>query len=200
MLGTTLIGCNGVLGIEEPIEVAPVKANRTPATTGSSGTGGANSMTASDATSPPADNAAYQWAEWPMPNPPSAGLPNSQNYDTLSFASVVVDLVTGLQWQQLVDEQTYTFTDASAYCQGLTVAGGEWRLPSRIELLSLVDYTNPNPVIDMSAFPNTPPAYFWSSSVFAGDKESAWNVNFQFSDGIADISEMNKLRRVRCVR
>ena len=43
-----------------------------------------------------------------MPNPPTAGLPNAQSYDTMSLTGVVIDLITGLQWQQTVDESTFT--------------------------------------------------------------------------------------------
>ena len=135
-----------------------------------------------------------------MPNPTSAGLPNAQSYDTTSFTGVVLDLITGLQWQQAVDEGAFAWAEAGAYCSNLTLGGGGWRLPTRIELMSLVDYTSPNPVIDMSAFPETPADYFWSSSIYAGDAMSAWNVNFKFSDGMADKSEMIKPHRVRCVR
>src|SRR5215471_9261180 len=39
---------------------------------------------------------------WPMPNPPSTGLPNPASYDT-SVSGVVHDRVTGLDWQSVVD-------------------------------------------------------------------------------------------------
>jgi len=199
-----LTGCNAVLGIQEPIESSGSAGSAVEDMTagGGSGSGGAavTSTPMSDARAPIKNNAAFGWAEWPMPNPPTAGLPNSQSYDTMSLTGVVIDLITGLQWQQAVDESTFTWQEAFPQCDGLTLAGGGWRLPSRIELLSVVDYTNPNPVIDINAFPETPSAYFWSSSTYAEDLKSAWSVNFEFHDGIAVAREITTKYRVRCVR
>jgi hypothetical protein len=198
-LTVLLLGaCNAVLGIEDPIEVLP-GASGSGGKMQPVGTGGGAGAPPRDAQAPtnPAD---FVWAEWPMPNPASAGLPNPQSYDTLSFNGVVIDLITGLQWQQVVGADSYVWSDGVAYCSHLMLAGGGWRLPSRIELLSLVDYTSPNPIIDMTAFPETPPEYFWTSSLVAGNPANAWDVNFQFSDGMTDTSETNKPHRVRCVR
>jgi hypothetical protein len=202
-------GCNAVLDIQDPIEaiggsggveVSVTQGGSGSGTSGSGGTMTTMTMPSSDAGEPAVSRAFLEWAQWPMPNPASAGLPNKQSYDTGSLTGVVLDLVTGLQWQQTIDEKSFTFSEAGTYCDALTLGGGGWRLPTRIELVSLVDYTNPNPVIDMSAFPDTPADYFWSSSVYAGDAMNAWNVNFRFSDGIVDKSEMSKAHRVRCVR
>src|SRR5262245_28544364 len=76
------------------------------------------------------------WATWPMPNPPSTGLPNPASYDT-SVDGVVCDEVTGLLWQREVDSTAvYIRSEASAYCDGLELAGyDDWRLPTRIELV-----------------------------------------------------------------
>src|ERR1019366_8513353 len=75
-------------------------------------------------------------ANWPMPNPASLGLPNSQSYDT-SVAGVVLDRVTNLEWQATSAADLDTVADALAYCQALVLDGkSDWRLPSRIELVS----------------------------------------------------------------
>jgi hypothetical protein len=208
--GLGALGCNTVLDIQDPIEsiggsggvvVTATPGDSTSGSAGSSGSMSMMTMSAKDGgTAPAAASPSLEWAQWPMPNPIAAGLPNAASYDSMSLTGVVIDLVTGLQWQQTVDEMSYTWDDAASYCTGLTLAGGAWRLPTRIELVSLVDYTVPNPVIDQSAFPDTPADYFWSSSPYAGDATNAWNVNFRFSDGIADKSEKSKAHRVRCVR
>ena len=39
------------------------------------------------------------WAMWPMPNPPTSGLPHPQSYDT-SVPGTVLDRVTRLIWQR----------------------------------------------------------------------------------------------------
>lgn len=142
---------------------------------------------------------AFEWAHWPMPNPPSTGLPNPASYDT-STAGVVIDKVTGLTWQRAIDQtNTYTWADAEAYCANLTLAGhGDWRLPSAIELYSLVDYTKFNPAIDATAFPDTPAVFFWSSSPLVGNSSSAWVV--YFDNGHAGNVGISGTGRVRCVR
>ncbi len=96
------------------------------------------------------------WALWPMPNPASAGLPHPAQYDT-SKAGVVLDKVTGLTWQATVSTSTYAWADAKAYCASLSLGGfKDWRLPSRIELVSIVDFTiaKPGPVLDPTACPS----------------------------------------------
>jgi hypothetical protein len=55
----------------------------------------------------------------------------------------------------------------------------DWRLPSRTELESLVKIDASSPRIDGTAFPNTPPAwFFWSSTTYASDPANAWHVSF----------------------
>jgi hypothetical protein len=132
---------------------------------------------------------------WPMPNTP--GLPNPPQYDT-STAGVVVDKVTGLTWQQPISAATYTQAQAVSYCASL---GAGWRLPTRIELTSLIDFTvvippQTNSTIDATAFPGTPLAPFWTSSAAVGNPGFFWDVDFSnagtgFSSGMA---------RARCVR
>lgn len=58
----------------------------------------------------------------------------------------------------------------------------QWRLPSREELRSLVDYTipYPGPVTDQRFFPHAQSQFYWSSIADAGDKDSAWGIGFAF--------------------
>lgn len=57
-----------------------------------------------------------------------------------------------------------------------------WRLPSREELRSLVDYGRhfPDPTISTHFFPNTVPQFYWSSTPEAMNKDSAWGIGFTF--------------------
>lgn len=92
------------------------------------------------------------WASWPMPNPPSSGLPNPQSYDA-SVTGIVKDKVTGLMWQQtdMLATNYPTLQDAAAHCAGLALGGySDWRLPSRIELWSIDDTSRSSPAIDPS--------------------------------------------------
>lgn len=54
----------------------------------------------------------------------------------------------------------------------------DWRMPSRRELLSIVDYGRTRPAIDPGYFPNTPSLNFWSGSPYAQYSNYAWFVYF----------------------
>lgn len=91
------------------------------------------------------------------------------------------------------------------YCLHLTVASNGWRLPTKDELLSIVDKTWSNPTIDGVAFPDTPSQGFWSSSAYTdspgptwGSSPSAWEVFFDV--GSLSYSNTDGTYRVRCVR
>jgi hypothetical protein len=142
------------------------------------------------------------WAMWRMPNPPTADLPNPASYTDLADGTVR-DEVTCLVWQHDVPAGTFSWMEANDYCNGLSLAGRGWRLPSRIELVSLVDFTRaaPGPTIDTVAFPNTPSEEFWSSSLVAATAAGtsfAWYV--YFSSGATSNYELFVRGRVRCVR
>jgi hypothetical protein len=133
-----------------------------------------------------------------MPNVPLPGLPNPRRYDTTT-PGVVVDRVTGLAWQRSLPNTFLNFDGAVRHCAGMTLAGHrDWRLPSRIELVSLIDTTRTQPSIDVEAFPDTPSDWFWTSSPAAGDPTAAWYVYFYF--GYPKTDERGAKFSVRCVR
>lgn len=131
-----------------------------------------------------------EWALWSVSAAPSF----TAGVDT------VLDNVTGLTWQRFVDPETYTQADAEAYCATLGVDGPGWRLPTLVELQSIVDYSKaePGPTIDVNAFPGAPGDYFWSSTVLAEGDESGWYINFSTGQLISFYSITDY--RVRCVR
>lgn len=151
-------------------------------TADTSGSGGASvDGGAACAYQPPAE---YIYARWPMPNPATSGLPNPASY-TDNGDGTVLDNVTKLVWQKTVTSaQAYSWCDAIDYCATLTLAGRTWRLPTRIELLSLVDFTRTSPAINTTAFPGTPGSkYYWTSSPWvvsqiATKAQDSWIVNF----------------------
>jgi hypothetical protein len=88
------------------------------------------------------------WANWPMPNPASSGLPNPASYDT-STPGIVLDNVTGLMWDAADHDGYDSVQAAAAYCTALRLGGfADWRLPSRIEVWSIQDFTHFNPALD----------------------------------------------------
>jgi Protein of unknown function (DUF1566) len=148
---------------------------------------------------PPRPHApAEAWASWPMPNARLPGLPNPHSYD-MRIDGVVVDLVTGLMWQRIAPNKFLIFKDAERECDGLKLAGhDDWRLPSRIELVSILDTTRTQPSIDFEAFPGTASDWFWTSSLAADNPHSAWYVYFYF--GYPKTDDMTNQFSVRCVR
>jgi Protein of unknown function (DUF1566) len=105
-----------------------------------------------------------------------------------------------LTWQRAVDPQSYDWSDAQAYCAGLTLAGGGWRVPSVKELMTLLDFgVLQSPYVDTTAFPSTPSDYFWSSSLVAGYPSGGLTVNF-LGGNAYDNDGVSSALRVRCVR
>jgi hypothetical protein len=154
------------------------------------------------------------WAEWPMPNSPvdvETGAPNRERYRD-DCDGTVTDLVTGLMWQRLGSADGGAFDAflwasatgapiAGAYCANLDLAGRpDWRLPTVIELLSIVDDTVTNPSVDTSYFPDTPSSVFWSATPAAAASllQSAWGVSFDY--GYTGYGDVRSWGFVRCVR
>src|SRR5262249_10292290 len=102
---------------------------------------------------------------------------NLPNY--VVATDVVTDPITHLMWERTVTSSspTLNWADAHFRCQQLALAGFEdWRLPSRIELISLDDLGHFSPPIDPAAFPGTPTEPFWTSSLYAFDINRAWTI------------------------
>ncbi len=130
----------------------------------------------------------------------AAFAPNLEGYID-NGDGTVTDKITGLMWQQAVPTATYTWTDANAYCPTLSLAGhSDWRLPTVIELISIVnpDIPNPGPTIVEAFFPATPSATFWTSTPYAGYPTRAGDV--LFTVGAARYDDLTTAQNVRCVR
>jgi hypothetical protein len=155
-----------------------------------------------------------------IPSPPGAGLPNPASY-TVNSDGTVTDDVTTLIWQRAVPpvsyrdqanasfpvaQNVYTQLEAAQRCASM---GPGWRLPTRLELMTLVDYRviDSGPTIDAAAFPDTPVDFpYWTSSPYVGFP-SAWAVDFSRGTTIGRINVDDAARDlvaekqlVRCVR
>ena len=117
------------------------------------------------------------WPQWPMPNYDGGTdfLPNPILY---SSSSPVTDGVTGLVWQPKTSGgSVVTYADAENACAALP--GGPWRLPKRIELVSLLDFGRSAPFIDPRF--TVPKLAVWTSSQQKPLKPTApsyWTVDF----------------------
>jgi hypothetical protein len=145
--------------------------------------------------------AALEWAEWPMPNDPtdvSSGAPNPESY-TNNGDGTVTDDVTKLMWMESPSTVTNgdVFGNVDNDCAELSLAGYcDWRLPTYVELMSIVDLSRQSPAID-PAFKNTTPVAFWSSTPVAGATQY-WIV--YFSDGHSVPGNVSGVHHGRCVR
>lgn len=137
------------------------------------------------------------FSRWTMPNF-AAGMPHQASYSVIGIGETVKDNVSGLIWQR-VPPPSMSQTSAEGYCDGLTLGGAcDWRLPQRIELISLADYTKYDPTIDTTAFPGTASAAFWSATTERDAPTRAWYVSFQ--SGVIETTNRSDSYAVRCVR
>jgi hypothetical protein len=125
--------------------------------------------------------------------PQEASAPAAGRYTTTG--GTVFDTKTKLTWQQTVPAATYVWASAKTYCQTLSLAGTGWRLPTRKELQTIVDYSQ---WIAPTAFPATPIANFWFSSPVVGSPALAWDV--LFPSGYTYNAGVSNAYDVRCVR
>jgi hypothetical protein len=101
-------------------------------------------------------------------------------------------------WQRAPSNEEHTADRAAAHCAALETASyRDWRLPSRIELVSLVDFMRSRPAIDERVFEGTT-GTFLSSSTFPRTG-ARWRVA---SDGATHLLSSGQIPagRVRCVR
>lgn len=131
-----------------------------------------------------------------MPNPPSAPLPNPARLRPRG--DVVYDEITGLAWQRDHGPAS-AWAVARDACDGLLLDGhDDWRLPTRIELVTLIDFTRV-PTIDPIAFADTPDDYFWTASPRAGRSAERWSVYFGLGEVVSEREAAGGAFH-RCVR
>ena len=117
---------------------------------------------------------------------------------------VVIDNITGLMWQD--DEEAKTVTKnwegAKTYCSNLNLGDYDnWRLPTRKELFSIVDFGQNYPAIDVNKFKNigtrNGSANYISATISANSSEFIWGVNFIYGTVFIGRNNNNYLRCIR---
>jgi hypothetical protein len=158
------------------------------------------------------------------------GQDGAYNINPMSYTDngdgTVTDNNTGLMWQKCTVGQNndsmcsgtgtiYNWYQASGtydtvgnpstqnVCGELTVGGhSDWRLPSKKELINIVDYSIPKtgPAIKTAFFPNTYTSGYWSSTLSGGFElwNNAWRIGFE--DGYFCNGDKLGTLYVRCVR
>ena len=120
----------------------------------------------------------------------------SQAQDRFTISSNgqdVTDTTTRLAWRRCAEGLRWdgkactgklkTFRYSEAKEAAAAAAKGDakaWRIPTRDELVALVDKTaKKKPRIDVKAFPETPAKPFWAMRPGSDDDLNAWLVNFR---------------------
>ena len=115
---------------------------------------------------------------------------------------VVKDAQTGLEWDPSASTEK-AWKDAVAHCDGRVYAGkSDWRLPSVVELASLVDYGTWPPggetAVDQAHFSLTKAMYHWTSTAIPGVAGKGWAIDF--GHGNFAPASGGEVLQVRCVR
>ena len=111
----------------------------------------------------------------------------------------VTNLIWSLQsgsgdWTPYASTTLPNATNAATRC-GFSTG---WRLPTRRELLSIVDNSTSNPAIDGNYFPGTQSNWYWTSDTYAPYPSGAWIV--VFNGGNTDAYYKTFTYYVRLVR
>ena len=108
--------------------------------------------------------------------------------------ATVTDTTTGLQWKRCAEgyrwdnntcaedaqvTKTYSWSEALTSTAKHEFAGfNDWRMPNKIELASIVEYSCYEPAINGSVFPGTPADGFWSNTPNYFNLSFAWAIHF----------------------
>lgn len=128
-------------------------------------------------------------------------------FTTSADGQEVTDTTTQLVWRRCAEGLAWDgktckgklakFKYADAKIEAKNVGKG-WRIPSREELVGLVDMAKKKPRIDPMAFPATPSAPFWATKQGSDDNLNAWLVSFANGKVRANLGEAKfPLRLVR---
>ena len=102
--------------------------------------------------------------------------------ETFSRAPAPMSAPQQLEWSPtLCNGERVNYATAEKACAAL---GEGWRLPTRMELESILDLTRHEPAIDTTRFPDTKSGAYWTSTPCAWSSGCAWIVDF--SNGYAN--------------
>jgi len=179
------------------------------ATTGtaSGGTGPASGGTWGDTVVDP-NCGSHKWACWPMPNQVGSGLSNEASY-TKNGDGTVVDNITLLMWEDRITAQAFTWEEGIQACEELELAGfDDWRLPTRIEITSVLDHSDDHTGWAIEAFEAGNSGFHFSASDWiltitqtgaGAGNDYAWAFNM--SDGIvSNAYSKSNHSAIKCVR
>ena len=91
--------------------------------------------------------------------------------------ATIVDTVTGLTWTADV-VGPMNWDGAESHCEDLSDPAGDWRLPTRFELMTLVDFGGDGAfVVDGALFESIgDTTHIWSAGIVATASDRAWSL------------------------
>jgi hypothetical protein len=214
-------GCNLILGTEAPVPTGgtggtggSTTSSTSASSSSESSSSGASSTTAASSTSASSSTAASSssssassssgaalacgddgWAHW---NPDAA-----RTFTQSGANQLVADSLTGLTWEGYSTQNNpLGYAAAQAYCAGLSVdvLTTGWRLPTRVEALSIIDYAKVSPAVDATYFHNVLGAPYWSTSDYVALSGPAKKWVVWLGDGSTSNDDpVSDTAWVRCV-
>jgi hypothetical protein len=145
-----------------------------------------------------------RWPNFKMPNYVQDGGPTENIATYGPTADGFVDSVSDRTWfESPVDAGiggTVTYAQAEARCAALAPAG-TWRLPGRIELVSLLDHSrgSNDPKINV-LFVSTQAIEYWTTSEVRPDNAPRRHWTVDFSEGGLKQKALDGQAGVRCIK
>lgn len=119
----------------------------------------------------------------------------------LDTENSATDRNTHLMWQRSGSAAAMTWSEAGAYCRDLALDGyNDWRLPSFLELTTIVNYGAANPAIASEVFPGTSLDNYWTASEWTGQNPELYAGVVNFAYGEAHPLEKATGAFTRCTR
>jgi hypothetical protein len=202
------LGCGLIVGLD--------KFDKVDCGVGQCGVTEAGSDDASDVIPPPPDgnlgdvqSLSAPWARWPISNPPSwdAGVVGAVTHPVKYVPDpangVIKDNVTTLVWDVHDYHTAATELEAETWCSTQSTAGFTWRLPTRIELATLIDFTKPMKALDpaveaVMAGKVTITGFQWTRSESKTKSGDYWRVSFDVQNPMV-TSTLKGAAGVLCV-
>ncbi|AGP38178.1 hypothetical protein BE04_44555 [Sorangium cellulosum] len=140
--------------------------------------------------------------ECPGPSEPFFGQDGNYEIAVPSYTErdgTVMDSVTGLVWEKVTENVTFTFAGAQEHCADLAAQqlGGlaTWRLPTRRELVSILDFGHTTAFQDI--FTINQDSFYWTSTDAAAHTSLRWAV--KAINGSVELVAKTSIRRAICV-
>ena len=116
-------------------------------------------------------------------------------------ATTIYDTITNLCWERNPSTSPFTHAQAISHCNSVTTAGGDWRLPQKAELMTLLFHNGDSQTasrLNSVGFSSILDNIYWSNTITNWDSSRAFNVDFDV--GYLRSIGVTSSRRALCVK